>query len=313
MRPKKRGHVERSQPHTRPPSRTPTLRLNPISMPPSMSAGMPSSAPADDAERDEHHVGGVGRAVRRRRCAARRAARRRDGPTSVTTSPRWTTVLGSMATAVPPRVSRRRNTLRANRSVASSASVRPSTAAWVTTTSSTSAGTSRSARSSTSAEPSRCSSIFATSCSRRPVTARTSPSCTVVASSGSSDLVAAPDPLDEEPRVRRRLLELPDPAADERRSGLHGVGAILDVPPCGRDRHEPAAHLLLVAPALLLEVDAHDAGRDLREEPGGADDADQIRDGEGDGNVVGRAPPRRRVTGRGARWRRWRCRWSPTR
>ena len=100
------------------------------------------------------------------------------------------------------------------------------------------------------------------------------------------DLVAAPHPLDEQARVGRGLLELPDPAPDERRSGLHGVGAILDVPPCGRDRHEPAAHLLLVPPAFLLEVDAHDAGPDLRQEPGGADDADQIRHGEGDRNAV---------------------------
>ena len=46
MRPKKRGNIERSHPHTSPPSRTPTLRLSPISIPKSASAGSPISAPA---------------------------------------------------------------------------------------------------------------------------------------------------------------------------------------------------------------------------------------------------------------------------
>ena len=48
-----------------------------------------------------------------------------------------------------------------------------------------------------------------------------------------------------------------------------------------------ALHLLLVAPALLLEIDAHEPRRELREEPGGAHDADEIGDGKGDGNPVG--------------------------
>ena len=52
-------------------------------------------------------------------------------------------------------------------------------------------------------------------------------------------------------------------------------------------RGVPALHLLFVSPAFLLEVDAHDPRRELREEPGGADHADQIGDGEGDGNPVG--------------------------
>ena len=45
--------------------------------------------------------------------------------------------------------------------------------------------------------------------------------------------------------------------------------------------------LLFVSPAFFLEVDAHDARRELREEPGGADHANQIGDGKGDGNPVG--------------------------
>ena len=63
MRPKKRGHMERSQPQTRPPSNTPTLRLNPISIPPEHERGDANQRADDDPEGDEHHVGHVGGAV----------------------------------------------------------------------------------------------------------------------------------------------------------------------------------------------------------------------------------------------------------
>ena len=77
-------------------------------------------------------------------------------------------------------------------------------------------------------------------------------------------------------------------------------------------RRGAAAHLLFVTPAFLLEVDAHDPRRELGEEPGGADHADEIGDGEGDGDAIGH---RRRVGGgqaEAARWRRSPFRSSPT-
>ena len=62
-RPKNRGHTDRSQPQVRPPTSTPTLRLRPISTPPSNKRGQADERAGDDAEGDEHHVAGVGRAV----------------------------------------------------------------------------------------------------------------------------------------------------------------------------------------------------------------------------------------------------------
>ena len=108
MRPKKRGHIERSQPHTRPPSSTPTLRLNPISMPPSISAGMPTSAPATMPNATSTmSVTSVARSGTPMRATA--SATRRVGPTRVSDvaavqlrSP------GTSATGVPARVIRRR-------------------------------------------------------------------------------------------------------------------------------------------------------------------------------------------------------------
>ena len=59
-----------------------------------------------------------------------------------------------------------------------------------------------------------------------------------------------------------------------------------------------AAHLLFVTPAFLREVDAHDPRRELREEPGGADHANQIGDGKSDRDAVGHRGRRRRREGR---------------
>ena len=73
----------------------------------------------------------------------------------------------------------------------------------------------------------------------------------------------------------------------------------------------PALHLLFVSPAFLLEVDAHEPRRELRQEPGGANHADQVGDGKGDRNAVdhrggfgvGQAQPRDGVARRADRRR----------
>ena len=83
MRPKKRGHIERSQPQTRPPSSTPTLRLRPISIPCKPERGDADERARDDPERDEDHVGRVGRAVGHADVAQPPSAIRRVGPTRV--------------------------------------------------------------------------------------------------------------------------------------------------------------------------------------------------------------------------------------
>ena len=76
--------------------------------------------------------------------------------------------------------------------------------------------------------------------------------------------------------VARERFELARRPPDERRAGLHRVGADT------RCRGAPQTRLrartcisLLVAPALFLEIDAHHPRRELRQEPRGADDADR--------------------------------------
>ena len=86
------------------------------------------------------------------------------------------------------------------------------------------------------------------------------------------------------------LFELADRASGHHRARLDGVGSILDVP-----RRGPgvvfATQLLFVAPALLLEVDPHEARGELREKPRRADDAGQVGDREGDRDAVGHRQP----------------------
>ena len=103
---------------------------------------------------------------------------------------------------------------------------------------------------------------------------------------GLENPIGASDPLDEQTGVACQCFELAQAASDEWRSRLHGIRAVLDVPPCQGRRRRAPAHLLFVPPAFLLEVDAHDPRRELRQEPGGPDDANQIRDGKGDGDAV---------------------------
>ena len=170
MRPKKRGHIDRSQPQTRPPSSTPTLRLSPISMPPSMIAGMPISAPATMPNATSTMSVASVAPIRRRRCAARPRRGVAPGPTMrehVAAVDRCAGKHGERRPGARDAGAGRRSA-RILRWRAPRACGRRSRRC-VTTTSSASAGTSRSSVSSTSRSPSRCSSIFATSCSRRPV------------------------------------------------------------------------------------------------------------------------------------------------
>ncbi len=53
-----------------------------------------------------------------------------------------------------------------------------------------------------------------------------------------------------------------------------------------RRRRVRDVHLLFVEPARFLEIDAHNPGRHLRQKPRRADDADEIRDGERDRDVI---------------------------
>ena len=61
---------------------------------------------------------------------------------------------------------------------------------------------------------------------------------------------------------------------------------VLDIAPRAAGNLVPA-QFLLVAAALFLEIDAHEARGELREEPCGADHAHQVGDRERDGNPVG--------------------------
>ena len=125
MRPKTRGHIERSQPQTSPPSSTPTLRLKPISIRPDNQRGNANQRPRDDAERHEHHVGRLGGAIGDANVAHRilEAARRSHQRDDVAAMNGGSWKNRHTCTA---RVRRRRYTLRAASSFASSPSVRRS-------------------------------------------------------------------------------------------------------------------------------------------------------------------------------------------
>jgi hypothetical protein len=104
--------------------------------------------------------------------------------------------------------------------------------------------------------------------------------------SGSRMTPSPPDPIDEDPAVARDRLELARRFRDQRRAGQHRVRAILDVAAGSRLGLPPRLHPLLVAPALFFQIDAQQPRRELREEPGGPDHADEIGDRECDGNAV---------------------------
>ena len=112
-------------------------------------------------------------------------------------------------------------------------------------------------------------------------------------------------------RRRASCFELPHAAVRRAASPAARRTRGTRFPPAGDVGIAPALHLLFVAPALLLEVDAHEPRRELRQEPGRADDADQVGDGEGDRNAVdhragvgvGQPEPRDRIARRADRRR----------
>ena len=133
MRPKD-GRTERSQPNTIPAMSAPPAVDSVSGTPPTLKTSAPTSAPSTIAApmnaTSATSVGRSGDAQQswwRPRCPA-------CGPTRVRMSPRWILVFGriGIVVAVAPRVIFRRKTPRAPGSLASSASVLPSTALLVT-------------------------------------------------------------------------------------------------------------------------------------------------------------------------------------
>ncbi len=110
---------------------------------------------------------------------------------------------------------------------------------------------------------------------------------------GIERLVAAPESLDEEPRIFDQLFELEDLASEQPRASQDLVCANLDGAPGARTGPGlvPAAQLQFVTAALFFEIDAHDPRGELGEEPRRADDTDQVGDGKGDRDLVGQCHP----------------------
>ena len=197
-----------------------------------MPINAPATMPNATSTMSVTSVARSGMPMRLTACAIRRV-----GPTSVRTSPRCTRVAGKIGTGVPARMICRRKTLRTTSSPRELGE-RAAVDFWRGDDDVERLGRNvEKLASSTSRTPSFCSSIRATSRSRRPVIASVSPRCTTVVASGSRMPIRAPDPLDEQAGVARQCFELARLRPIERRSRLHGIGAALDVPPChGRRR-----------------------------------------------------------------------------
>ena len=243
------------------------------------------------------------------------SATRRVGPTRVSTSPRCTSVAGNIATGVPARVIRRRKTLR---SEFLAGEVRNRAAVEV------GAG-----HDDVQTVGRHVEQLLVVDLAAAPAAARRRPCDQQLAPAGDRQrvpglqngrVISVPGCDRRGAGVRRTgALRARAPRASRMRCpasgdpGCTGIGAKLDVAARRRLGAVAALHLLFVPPAFLLEVDAHEPRRELCQEPGGADHADEIGDGKGHRNAVGHRGGFGRAAGRAARWRRSRCRWSPTR
>ena len=137
-----------------------------------------------------------------------------------------------------------------------------------------------------------CNQQLTTACRRQRVTAQYRGRLV-----GFENLLAASDSLDEEARSFCLLLDFVHAPSDQRRTRLDRVGPIFDVPSrCGFFLLS-ALQFAFEAAALLLEVDAHESWSKLSEKPCSAHDANQVRDGKRDGDAIDH---RRLVGGRQA-------------
>ena len=143
------GRTARSQPNTRPMIRAPPLAVRVSGSPPIVTESRPTSPPMKIPRPTKiMSVATVGRSAYPTFFAARSTSRL--APTRLTTSPRSMRVSGVNGMGCPSRTSFLRNTPRAISRAASSLSVFPASALFVTTTSRNSCGKSRSTLSSTS-------------------------------------------------------------------------------------------------------------------------------------------------------------------
>ena len=288
MRPKKRGLTDRSQPQTQPAEQHADRQAQT-----DLDASDVHRRQARSARRatmpvatTNMSVASVARSATPMRSTARVDIRERaddrDDIAAIDDGLRAARAIGT-----PPRAMRRRNTPRAASSCASSASGRPCSALFVTTTSTMSPGSveellvvdlAQSIRPAIRApRPASCGVPT-------PRRHRRDAACGACRSPGPGRGCAVSTKMR---CAAGSTFEITDRAADPFRSDVDGVGSQLEFP-ARRDLARLAAeHALLELRAFVGEVDAHQFRRELREHPRRAGHADQVGHRKRDRDVVG--------------------------